>query len=103
MRFSVAAPSCAVCSRVRQTECSLALQVSFAELAAVFVVEELRSPALRKWVEAQQAESTAVDDTTMELGEEDAALRPQSGIQTESKRREDRYAEVQSKYDSWRS
>lgn len=103
MRFFVAAPSCAVCSRFRQTECSLALQVSFAELAAVFVVEELRSPALRKWVEAQQAESTAVDDTTMELGEEDAALQPQSGIQTESKRREDRYAEVQSKYDSWRS
>ena len=90
-------------SRVRQTEGSLALQVSFAELAAVFVVEELRSPALRKWVEAQQVESTAGGDTTMELDEEASALQGQSGIQTESKRRENRHAEVQLKYDSWRS
>ena len=31
------------------------MQVSFPELVTVFVLEELRSPVLREWVEAQQA------------------------------------------------
>lgn len=58
----------------------LALQVSFAELVAVFLLEELRSPVLRNWVEAQQAVSTAVQDTSVELSEEEAALKIQSGF-----------------------
>ena len=83
--------------------------MSFAELVAVFVLEELRSPELRKWVEAQQEETTLGKETTVELSEEDAALKIQSGFrggaarkEVASRKREDRHAEVQSKYDEWR-
>ena len=68
----------------------LLLQVSFAELVAVFFVEELRSPVLREWVEAQHAARTTVDDICAEqsYSEEDAALKIQSGFRGEVARKE---------------
>jgi len=88
------------------------VQVSFPELVTVFVLEELRSPVLREWVEAQQAVSVAADDATgerSELSEEDAALKIQSGCrggtarkEVAERRKEERQNEVQSKYDEWR-
>ena len=95
-------------SRRQQIEISLALQVSFAELVTVFVLEELRSSVLREWVEAQHADSAAADDTSRELSDEHAAMKIQAGFRgstarkdVAATRRENRQAQIQSKYDDW--
>lgn len=87
------------------------LQVSFAELVAVFVLEEMRSPELRKWVEAQQMVDEAVQEAAAEvsLSEAGAALKIQSahrGTQARKdvadKKQHEREVNVHAKYDSWR-
>ena len=85
------------------------LQVSFAELVAVFVLEEMRSPELRQWVEAQQMVDEAVDEAAAEISEADAALKIQSGFRGTQARKEvadkkqhEREADAHAKYESWR-
>lgn len=75
----------------------------------MFVLEEMKSPALREWVQAQHMVGSAVTEASAELSEADAALKIQSGFrggaarkEVAEKKREERQAEVQSKYDDWR-
>jgi hypothetical protein len=80
-----------------------AAQVSFAELVAVFVLEEMRSPELRKWVEAQQLVEPA-GKRGAEISKADPAAdkTPERGTQPEVADKQEREAIAQAKYDSWR-
>lgn len=83
--------------------------VSFAELVAVFEIESLRSPALRRWVEAQTAVADAVAEAADASGEMTGAATKIQAVQrgkAARKEREDnqlRVEEAHTKYDEWRA
>eukprot|EP01046_Picozoa_sp_COSAG06_P060068 COSAG06_NODE_12646_length_1348_cov_1.492394_1_plen_71_part_10 len=54
----------------------------------MFVLEEMKSPALREWVQAQHMVGSAVTEASAELSEADAALKIQSGFRGGAARKE---------------